>query len=122
MERSSRWKGLHVLVDALPRLRELVPDVRLDVVGGNRLLVLRRLRVFLRRVERAAGETEHESRGEDRNDVVHERSLVAVFDAAPPLVFVCCFGNRLRRSSISRLSFPRYSAPTARPTSGAADR
>ena len=35
VERTSRWKGLHVLVDALPRLRELVPDVHLDVVGGG---------------------------------------------------------------------------------------
>ena len=35
VERTSRWKGLHVLVDALPRLRELVPDARLEVVGDG---------------------------------------------------------------------------------------
>lgn len=35
VERTSRWKGLQVLVDALPRLRELVPDVRLEVVGDG---------------------------------------------------------------------------------------
>ncbi|MET0840264.1 MAG: glycosyltransferase family 4 protein [Marmoricola sp.] len=35
VEQSSRWKGLHVLVDALPRLRELVPDVRLEIVGDG---------------------------------------------------------------------------------------
>ncbi|KQW49046.1 hypothetical protein ASC77_10090 [Nocardioides sp. Root1257] len=35
VERTSRWKGLQVLVDALPRLRELAPDVRLDVVGDG---------------------------------------------------------------------------------------
>jgi len=35
VERTSRWKGLHVLVDALPRLRGLAPDVRVDVVGGG---------------------------------------------------------------------------------------
>ena len=35
VERTSRWKGLHVLVDALPRLRELVPGVRLEVVGDG---------------------------------------------------------------------------------------
>lgn len=33
IERTSRWKGLHVLVDALPRLRALAPEVRLTVVG-----------------------------------------------------------------------------------------
>jgi glycosyltransferase involved in cell wall biosynthesis len=35
MERTSRWKGLHVLVESLVRLRELVPDVRLDMVGDG---------------------------------------------------------------------------------------
>lgn len=35
VERTSRWKGLHVLVAALPRLRELVPDVRLGIVGDG---------------------------------------------------------------------------------------
>ena len=35
VERTSRWKGLHVLVDALPQLRRLVPDVRLAVVGDG---------------------------------------------------------------------------------------
>ena len=35
VERTSRWKGLQVLVDALPRLRQLVPDVRLEVVGDG---------------------------------------------------------------------------------------
>ncbi|WP_028637482.1 glycosyltransferase family 4 protein [Nocardioides sp. URHA0032] len=35
VERTSRWKGLQVLVDALPRLRALVPDVRLEVVGDG---------------------------------------------------------------------------------------
>ena len=35
VERTSRWKGLQVLVDALPRLRDLVPDVRLEVVGDG---------------------------------------------------------------------------------------
>ena len=35
VERSSRWKGLQVLVDALPRLRGLVPGVRLAVVGDG---------------------------------------------------------------------------------------
>jgi glycosyltransferase involved in cell wall biosynthesis len=33
VERASRWKGLQVLVDAMPALRERVPDVRLEVVG-----------------------------------------------------------------------------------------
>ena len=43
MERTSRWKGLHVLVESLVRLRELVPDVRLDVVGdGDDVAALRR--------------------------------------------------------------------------------
>ena len=35
VERTSRWKGLQVLVDALPRLREVVPGVGLDVVGDG---------------------------------------------------------------------------------------
>jgi glycosyltransferase involved in cell wall biosynthesis len=35
VERASRWKGLHVLVESLVRLRELVPDVRLEVVGDG---------------------------------------------------------------------------------------
>ncbi len=35
VERSSRWKGLQVLVDALVELRRQVPDVRLDVVGDG---------------------------------------------------------------------------------------
>ncbi|WP_036225516.1 glycosyltransferase family 4 protein [Marmoricola sp. URHB0036] len=35
VERTSRWKGLHVLVDSLGRLRETVPDVRLDIVGDG---------------------------------------------------------------------------------------
>jgi glycosyltransferase involved in cell wall biosynthesis len=35
IERTSRWKGLHVLVDSLVRLAELVPDVQLDVVGDG---------------------------------------------------------------------------------------
>ncbi|GAA4376439.1 glycosyltransferase family 4 protein [Nocardioides caricicola] len=35
VEQSSRWKGLQVLVDALPRLRALVPDARLTVVGSG---------------------------------------------------------------------------------------
>jgi glycosyltransferase involved in cell wall biosynthesis len=35
VERTSRWKGLQVLVESLVRLRELVPDVRLDVVGDG---------------------------------------------------------------------------------------
>ncbi|GAB2449330.1 glycosyltransferase family 4 protein [Nocardioides hungaricus] len=35
VEQSSRWKGLHVLVDALPRLRERLPRVRLEVVGDG---------------------------------------------------------------------------------------
>ena len=33
VERTSRWKGLQVLVESLVRLRELVPGVRLEVVG-----------------------------------------------------------------------------------------
>jgi glycosyltransferase involved in cell wall biosynthesis len=35
IERTSRWKGLSVLIDALPRLRALVPDARLTVVGDG---------------------------------------------------------------------------------------
>ena len=35
VERSSRWKGLHVLVESLVRLREIVPGVRLDIVGDG---------------------------------------------------------------------------------------
>jgi glycosyltransferase involved in cell wall biosynthesis len=35
VERTSRWKGLHVLVDSLARLREQVPDVRLEIVGDG---------------------------------------------------------------------------------------
>ncbi len=42
VERTSRWKGLHVLVEALVRLRQHVPDVRLDVVGdGDDVAALR---------------------------------------------------------------------------------
>jgi glycosyltransferase involved in cell wall biosynthesis len=35
IEQSSRWKGLHVLVDALPRLRERLPQVHLEIVGNG---------------------------------------------------------------------------------------
>jgi glycosyltransferase involved in cell wall biosynthesis len=35
VERASRWKGLHVLVASLVRLRELVPGVRLEIVGDG---------------------------------------------------------------------------------------
>lgn len=35
IEQTSRWKGLSVLVAALPRLRELVPDVRLRMIGAG---------------------------------------------------------------------------------------
>ena len=43
VESTSRWKGLHVLVDALPRLRELVPQVRLEIVGdGDDLVTLQK--------------------------------------------------------------------------------
>lgn len=43
VEQSSRWKGLQVLVAALPRLRELVPQVRLEVVGdGDDLTTLQK--------------------------------------------------------------------------------
>jgi glycosyltransferase involved in cell wall biosynthesis len=33
LERTSRWKGVQVLLDSLVRLRELVPAVRLEIVG-----------------------------------------------------------------------------------------
>ena len=43
VEQSSRWKGLQVLVAALPRLRELLPQVRLEVVGdGDDLTTLQK--------------------------------------------------------------------------------
>ncbi len=35
VESTSRWKGLPVLLEALPRLRRLVPGVRLDIVGDG---------------------------------------------------------------------------------------
>jgi glycosyltransferase involved in cell wall biosynthesis len=35
VERTSRWKGLAVLVDSLVQLQDRVPDVRLDVVGDG---------------------------------------------------------------------------------------
>lgn len=35
VEQTSRWKGLHVLLDALPRLRELLPEARLTIVGDG---------------------------------------------------------------------------------------
>ena len=35
VERTSRWKGLEVLVESLARLRKTVPDVRLDIVGDG---------------------------------------------------------------------------------------
>jgi glycosyltransferase involved in cell wall biosynthesis len=35
VERTSRWKGLQVLVDAMDRLRATVPGVRLDIVGDG---------------------------------------------------------------------------------------
>ncbi len=35
VERTSRWKGLDVLVDSLVRLRALVPEVALDMVGDG---------------------------------------------------------------------------------------
>ncbi|WP_243056625.1 glycosyltransferase family 4 protein [Nocardioides sp. SR21] len=35
VEQSSRWKGLQVLVDALPQLRALAPDARLTIVGAG---------------------------------------------------------------------------------------
>ncbi|NGN92018.1 glycosyltransferase family 4 protein [Nocardioides sp. KC13] len=41
IESSSRWKGLHVLVDALPLVAERVPGVRLDLIGeGDDVAVL----------------------------------------------------------------------------------
>lgn len=43
VEQSSRWKGLQVLVAALPRLRTLLPQVRLEVVGhGDDVLPLQK--------------------------------------------------------------------------------
>ncbi len=48
VERTSRWKGLQVLLDALVRLRDLVPGVRLEVVGdGDDVSSLRRRAVRL---------------------------------------------------------------------------
>ena len=35
IERSSRWKGLQVLIDAVPAIARQVPDVVLDVIGGG---------------------------------------------------------------------------------------
>ena len=35
VERTSRWKGLHTLVESLVRLRDRVPGVRLDIVGDG---------------------------------------------------------------------------------------
>jgi glycosyltransferase involved in cell wall biosynthesis len=35
VERTSRWKGLWVLVEALATLRDLVPDARMSVVGSG---------------------------------------------------------------------------------------
>ncbi|MFC7492774.1 MULTISPECIES: glycosyltransferase family 4 protein [unclassified Nocardioides] len=35
VEQTSRWKGLHVLVESLVRLRELVPDIELEIVGDG---------------------------------------------------------------------------------------
>jgi glycosyltransferase involved in cell wall biosynthesis len=35
VERTSRWKGLETLIDSLGRLRELVPGMRLDIVGDG---------------------------------------------------------------------------------------
>ena len=44
VERTSRWKGLHVLVVSLVRLRALVPGVRLEVVGhGDDVVPLQKL-------------------------------------------------------------------------------
>ena len=43
VEQSSRWKGLQVLIAALPRLRELLPQVRLEIVGdGDDLTTLQK--------------------------------------------------------------------------------
>jgi glycosyltransferase involved in cell wall biosynthesis len=43
VERTSRWKGLQVLVESLSRLQELAPGVALDVVGeGDDVPELRR--------------------------------------------------------------------------------
>ena len=33
--RLQRWKGVHVLIEALPRLVDLVPDVQAVIVGGD---------------------------------------------------------------------------------------
>jgi glycosyltransferase involved in cell wall biosynthesis len=41
VQQSSRWKGLQVLIAALPRLRELLPDVRLEIVGDGDDVVTR---------------------------------------------------------------------------------
>lgn len=35
VERTSRWKGLHVLVESLVHLRDLLPEVVLEVVGDG---------------------------------------------------------------------------------------
>jgi glycosyltransferase involved in cell wall biosynthesis len=35
VEKASRWKGLHVLMASLVRLRRVVPGVRLEIVGGG---------------------------------------------------------------------------------------
>jgi glycosyltransferase involved in cell wall biosynthesis len=35
VERTSRWKGLQVLVESLAQLSQTVPDVRLDIVGDG---------------------------------------------------------------------------------------
>jgi len=35
VERTSRWKGLHVLVDSLVHLRDAVPAARVDIVGDG---------------------------------------------------------------------------------------
>jgi len=44
VERTSRWKGLQVLVESLVRLRGLVPGVRLEVVGdGDDVVPLQKL-------------------------------------------------------------------------------
>jgi glycosyltransferase involved in cell wall biosynthesis len=43
VERTSRWKGLQVLLESMVRLRELVPGVRLEVVGeGDDVLPLQK--------------------------------------------------------------------------------
>jgi glycosyltransferase involved in cell wall biosynthesis len=44
VERTSRWKGLQVLIESLPRLREEAPGARLEVVGtGDDVPHLQRL-------------------------------------------------------------------------------